>query len=123
MPPKMKRLAYHAWLAPEGHEGDPLELPEDQLEYHYVLIGNGDQLRAELEANQLRLKARENPMHLTNLWLWAALVRMGVVDLKFQAFKARLVSYDPDTSRDQPHTDPDADLDGLDPDPTEASSG
>lgn len=126
--PKMKRLAYHVWLAPaELPDGvtDALELPDDALEYHHVLVGNGDQLRAELEANQLRIKPVDNPMHLTNLWLWAALVRTGVVDSKFRDFKAsgRLVNYDPDRDRDQPHTDPDAELDDLDPNPTVASSG
>lgn len=123
MPPTMKRLAYHVWLAPEGHDGDPLALPDDQLEYHHVLVGNADQLRAELEAGRLKLKQQDNPMHLTNLWLWSALVRTKVVNVKFQEFKSRLVSYDPDKDRDQPHTDPDADLDDLDADPTEASSG
>lgn len=124
MPPKMKRLAFHTWLVPADYQGDnPMMLADDELEYHHVLISNGDQLRAELEAGKLRIKQQDNPMHLTNLWLWAALVRMKVVDVPFQAFKQRLVSYDPDKERDQPHTDPDADLDDLDADPTVASDG
>lgn len=123
MPPKMKRLAFHVWLTPADYTGeDPGMLDESELVYHHVAITNGDQLRAELEAGKLKLDQRSNPMHLTTLWLWAALVRMDAVDVKFQEFKHRCVSYDPDRDRDQPHTDPAAELDELDERPTVASS-
>jgi len=120
-PPTIKRPAFHVWLAPEGV--DPNTATDDQLEYHHVLVHSGDQLRAELEAKRVGITdMRANPMHITVLWLWAALVRTGAYSDKFQAFKAACVSYDADRDRDAPHTDDDDQADELDAFPTEAST-
>jgi hypothetical protein len=122
MPPTLKRPAYHVWVVPDGADPDTVE--DDALELHHVIVNHGDQLRAELEANKLGLAkaGTATPMHLTALWIWAALVRTGRFDDKFQAFKSRCIAYDPDRDRDQPHTDDDADPDDLDARPTEAST-
>lgn len=121
-PPKLKRPAYHVWLAPEGADANAVA-DEDAL-YHHVVVNTGDQLLAELEASKLKLDQAKQPFHLTALWLWAAMHRAGVHDEKFQTFKARILSYDPDKDRGAPITeDPDDELDELDAHPTEASTG
>lgn len=117
---KMKRLAFHVWLAPEGVDPDTED--PDELDYHHVVIHNADQLRGELEAGRLKMDPRKAPMHLSTLWLWAALVRTERYHDKFQEFRQVCVSYEPDNERDAPHTDPDPELDDLDEHPTEASS-
>jgi hypothetical protein len=120
--PHLKRPAYHAWVAPEGT--DPDTATDDQLEYHHIVVHHADQLRAELEASKQRLDPRKHPMHLSSLWLWAALVRTGRFDAGYPEFKRALIAYDPDQDRDAPHTDPDtADQpDELDARPTAAST-
>lgn len=122
MPPTLKRPAYFVWMTPDGADPDAVE--DDDLELEHVVVNHGDQLRAELEANKLGLAkaGTGTPMHLTALWIWAALVRTGRFDEKFQEFKVRCISYEPDRDRDQPHTDDDADADDLDARPTEAST-
>lgn len=123
MPPTLKRPAYHVWLAPDGVNPD--DVPVDDLEYHHVLVHHADQLKAELEAGKVGLAkgGTGTPMHLTALWIWANLTRTGRFTGKFPEFKAACVGYDPDTDRDEPHTDPDAEADDLDAHPTEASTG
>lgn len=123
MPPPLKRPAYFAWVAPD--DTDPDTIDPDQLVAHHVVVHHADQLRAELEAGKLGLPkgGTGTPMHLTALWLWAALVRTGRFAGGFQQFKTACVAYEPDTERDQPHTDPDAAADTLDAHPTAASTG
>lgn len=113
--PKLNRLAYHVWMLPEGTDPELAdELDAEDLDYHYVIVGHGDQLRAELESKRQGLgKPQDTPMHLTSLWLWASLVRTKRYDGKFQAFKVACVSYDPDKE---------ADPADVEPDPTEAST-
>lgn len=65
----------------------PTYLVEVGDEVLTVAIGSGDQLRAELEQQRLNLPAKA-AMHLTTLWIWAALVRMGLEDRKAAAFIA-----------------------------------
>jgi hypothetical protein len=122
MPPTLKRPAFHVWIAPDGADPDTVE--DDALELHHVVINHGDQLRAEMEANKLGLAkaGTTTPMQVWWVWFWAGLVRTGGFDDIFQVFKARCIAYDPDRDRDQPHTDPDADVDDLDAHPTEAST-
>lgn len=107
--PKLKRLAYHVWMLPEGADPELADdLDDDQLVYHHVVVNHSDQLRAELEAKRHQLgKPQDTPMHLTSLWLWASLVRTKRYDDKFQAFKTACVSYDPDKEADPELTDPD----------------
>lgn len=122
MPPTLKRPAYWVWVAPEGT--DPDTVPDDQLELHHVLVHHADQLRAELEAAKQGLAkgATSAPMHLTALWLWAALVRTERFAGAFRDFKVRCVNHEPDKERNEPHTDDDAELDELDAHPTAAST-
>ena len=121
MPPPLKRPAYWVWISPDGV--DPDAATDDQLEAHHVVIHHADQLRAELEANKQGLPkgATSTPMHLTALWLWAAMVRLEVFSGGFRDFKSRCVAYDPDKDRDAPHTDDTDDTDELDAHPTAAS--
>src|SRR5688572_11476285 len=85
--------------------------PADATE-HTVQVYTGDQLRAELEAGQLKLplKFDQAPTHHTALWLWAALTRMGVTDQKFKDFQPRLLLVasvkDPGAGPDPTQPDP-----------------
>lgn len=120
---KIKRPAFHVWLDPREDLGpNSPDLDDSELEYHHVLVNNGDMLRAELEAGKLGVKPREAPQHLSTMWLWAALVRTGVYGGKFQAFKLACITYEPDQDRTQPMDSDDAELDELDEHPTGASS-
>lgn len=123
MPPTLKRLAYHVWIAPDGVDPDAAD--ESDLECHHVVVNAGDQLRGELEANKQGLPkgGQGAPMHLTAIWLWATLVRTKRYAGNFQEFKTACVSFDPDKDRDEPHTDPEAETDDLDARPTVASTG
>lgn len=56
---------------------------------HTVEVTNGDRLRAELEANRAGLPPlREAPLNHTAVWLWCALVRLGLYNGKCAAFRA-----------------------------------
>lgn len=122
--PKIKRPAYFVLLVPPAI--DPATCTDDQAETVHVVVNAGDQLRAELEAGQIKLpeNGRQTPFHITALWLWAALARTGVIDYRFGEFKQRLLAYEPDKQRPAPHGDPETadELDELDPRPTEAST-
>lgn len=120
--PVLKRPAFHAWLAPEGT--DPAtDVPDDQLAYHHVVIHHADQLRAELEMSKAGFSnPTKAPMHMSAMWLWAALTRTGRYPGTWQSFKAELVAYEPDKDRPAPHTDPEAEPDELDAVPTAAST-
>jgi hypothetical protein len=106
MPPNhrpLKRTEFHVWIAPElGAEPEYVgEIP----------ILNQDQLRAELEGPRHGLtNLREQPFHLTNLWIWAACVRLKLTELRFQDFKM-VMEYDKED--DQPGADA-----ADEPDPT-----
>lgn len=118
--PKLTRPKFHVWLDPRPDlTPDSPELDDTELEYHHVVINSSDQLRAELEAKRHGLgKPQDNPMHLTVLWLWAALVRTKRYGDKFAAFKLACVAYDPDKPADAEGQD-----DGGDEvTPTEAST-
>lgn len=67
--------------------------PEATTE-HRVRVLNGDQLRAELEAPKHRLTLQDQPMHMTTMWIWAAMVRTGEVVDDFRTFKPRVLAYD-----------------------------
>lgn len=72
---------YHVWLA------------DDDGEHRYVgevTIRNVDQLTAETQAKAVNVNMRTQPFHLTNLWLWAACVRLEETDLRFRPFTERL---------------------------------
>lgn len=114
-PPKLTRPAYHVWLDPRPDlTADSPELDDSELVYQYVVVNHADQLRAELEAKRHGLgKPQDTPMHLTSLWLWAALVRTKRYDGKFAAFKLACVAYDPDKE---------ANPDDVEPDPMAAST-
>lgn len=114
-PPKLRRPAYHVWLDPRPDlTPDSPELPESELVYEHVIVNHADQLRAELEANRHGLsKPQDTPMHLSSLWLWAALVRTKRYDDKYAAFKLACIAWDADKETDGPD---------VQPDPTEAST-
>ncbi len=85
-PPTLERPSYHVWMASEPG-GDPV--------YHGVVtILNADQLTAETQAKGLGIKPQEQPFHLTNLWIWAAMVRTNATTERFRPF-TQLVEYRP----------------------------
>lgn len=93
--PKLNRPTYWAWITdPTNPDLDPVP--------HLVVVNAGDQLRAELEAHSHGIKsAKDAPMHLTALWLWAAMVRTGDYSDKFRAFKDELIAWDvPDDEKE-----------------------
>jgi hypothetical protein len=87
-PPTLTRSTFHVWLQPEG---------ATEPAVHRVMVRNGDQLRAELEANRLRLPGlKDAPLHATSLWIWAACAREGLTQAKALDFiGTELVAYRP----------------------------
>lgn len=109
-PPKLHRPVYWVWTAPEG---TPTDADPDELTATRVTITAGDQLRAELEGKRHSLDAQTHPMHLSVLWIWAAMVRMGATDTKWPVFRETVATYQPED---------DAQPDGAAVTPTEAST-
>lgn len=120
--PNLKRPAFHVLLLPE--DADPATATDEDADQLHVVIHAADQLRGELEASKLGLRAggKDAPMHVTMLWLWAALVRTERFGGNFQTFKARCLAFDTDKNRPVPHTSASTELDELDAHPTEAST-
>lgn len=74
----------------------PDDAPDDTPPDHVVTISSGDQLRAELEAKRLGLPSlSEAPLNSTALWLWAAMARQGLTQLKAGEFMANLPEFEP----------------------------
>lgn len=69
-----------------------VELPDGEVVQ--VVIASGDQLRAELAQNQLKLPPKA-AMHLTVLWIWAAMVRTGLDTRKAGEFIADPPEWEP----------------------------
>jgi hypothetical protein len=91
--PSLNASRFHVWLdQPDHPEADP-----DGVVYREVLVRSGDQLRAELEQNKLRLPGlKEAPLHATALWIWGACARLGYTEATAQPFiTTELVSYRP----------------------------
>lgn len=82
--PALDRPAFHVWI---GEDPD-----DDHPDYvGVVTVTNADQLTAETQAKGLGIRdPRSTPFHLTNLWLWAACVRRGLTEDRFQVFTNRL---------------------------------
>lgn len=119
-PMTIKRPAFYVLLAPEGT--DPDTVTDADCETVHVVVHSQDQLRAELEAGQLGLRnVKDQPFHLTVLWLWASMVRTGAVTCKWQEFKRRMLAYEADKDRPAPHTT-ETDPDELDAHPTALST-
>lgn len=115
--PKLRRLRFHVWLAPEGV--DPELVDDDAAEHSTVLITHADQLKAELMARQRNVDQRAQPMAVTSLWLYCAMARAGGTSDKYDTWRNRLLSYDPVDDPDK--LDPDEDHPD-DANPTEAST-
>lgn len=83
-PPKLDRPAFHVWVGTDPDDAAP--------EYvGVVTITNADQLTAETQAKGLGLRdIKAAPMHYTNLWIWAAMVRRQLTADKFQVFTKRM---------------------------------
>jgi hypothetical protein len=99
---------FNVWLEQPQHE----EADSHGHVHHVILVRNGDQLRAELEAAKLRLPhIKAAPLHATSLWLWAACARLGLTECQAQDFiSTELVSY-------HPVKDGDESVDPTDPPP------
>jgi hypothetical protein len=90
--PKPKRLRFHVWLTP--HEDGPTG-PGEPVYQGVVDVRNVDQLRAENAARSVGVtRIKDQPFHLTNLWIWQACIRLGLTDDRFDVFTSRL-DYDP----------------------------
>lgn len=77
---KLTRPSYEVWIQPVTD----LETPD-----HVVQVTTGDQMRAELEARRLQLPpSQEAPMNATALWIWAAMAREGLTQVKAGPFLA-----------------------------------
>lgn len=87
-PPKATRPRFHVFLYPEGLEEDQVDTTEPEY-LAEVTITNRDQLLAETQAKGLGIR-KEEPFHLTNLWIWAACVRRKLTADKFKPFSNRL---------------------------------
>lgn len=91
MPPtpkvSLKRPEFHVWLT-------PADTPDADIEDHYlgvIQVTNQDQLVGEVQARPNGItKPGDQPFAMTNLWLWAALVRLGHTAEKYQAVSQRL---------------------------------
>lgn len=76
------RPKYRVYLNPTEEHPDP---PVDGQE---VEVTHGDQLRGELEAGKQGLPAiKDAPMNHTTVWLWCAMVRLGLYRGDFRQFK------------------------------------
>jgi hypothetical protein len=83
-PPPAKALdlpRYHVWLAEED---------QDHRYVGVVTVRNVDQLTAEKQAKPLRIDVQTEGFHLTNLWIWAACIRLEETTLKFKPFTEAL---------------------------------
>lgn len=78
----------------------PLYRPRYHVEYDptqpplEVTVSSGDMMRAELEADRMKLPAGAN-FHVTALWLWSALVRAGHEQRTAREFIADPPEWDP----------------------------
>jgi hypothetical protein len=100
-PPTLSRPQYHVWMTPDLTP----DLDADPPYVGVVTIRNVDQLTAETQAKALNIKLTDN-FHLTNLWIWAAMVREEQTTARFHDFIKRM-EYRP-VDKDQP----------AEPDPT-----
>lgn len=116
-PPKLRRLRFHVWTAPEG--SDAAAVDDSAVEYALVMVTHADQLKAELMAAQRKVDMRTQPMALTSLWLWCSMARAGQVADKYDTWRNRLVSYDPVDDLDDLDDDEDSEADAH---PTGAST-
>lgn len=75
----LQRFKYRVQLAEPFIQDSPFE----------VEITHADLLRAELEAGKqgLPVDPRKAPQQTTTLWVWAALVRTGVIDRNYRSFR------------------------------------
>lgn len=92
-PPALDRPMFHVWIG-EG--------PDDPAPDYVgvVTVTNADQLMAETQAKAVGIRdPKSSPFHLTNLWLWCAMVRREMTSDKFKPFTAR-VEYRPVTEQE-----------------------
>lgn len=78
----LQRPKYRVYLNPpaDAESAEPIE--------HEVEITHGDNLRGELEANKHGLPSvKDAPMNHTTVWLWCALVRLGLYAHDYRQFK------------------------------------
>jgi hypothetical protein len=104
--PTFTRPRFHVWMLPP--DTDPADADDTDPEYvGVVTITNQDQLMAETQAKGLGV-SRESAFHLTNLWLWAAMVRRKRTEDKFRTFTARMEyrPVDDDTEAGEDTEDP-----------------
>lgn len=93
------RPRYNVWLAP----ADDLDAPPEYV--GEVEVRNVDQLTAETQAKALGIN-RDQLFHLTNLWIWAAMVRTGQTADKFHPFTRRVEYVPVDDKGAEPAEDP-----------------
>lgn len=112
----LTRQRYRVYLNPTAE--DPADAAAGHVE-HEVEITHGDHLRGELEAAKQGLPSvKDAPMNHTTVWIWCAMVRLGLYAGPFLPFKLQdLAGIEP--VRDEDTGDPAV----VDVDPTHAAAG
>jgi hypothetical protein len=111
--PKLTPERFHVYLSdPEAPEADP--------EGHTITVVWADQLRGELEGSKRRITSKM-PMHLATVWVWAAMVRLGLTSDRYEAFQARVVAINDAKTGEAPAADEDPDEVGPTPLPAQPS--
>lgn len=90
--PRIKRHRFDVWIAPEGT--DPDTVADQDAEYHRVTVTHADELRGELEGSKRSLHPKRQPMAITSLWIWCAMVRAGLTTDRWETWRDRVLSYD-----------------------------
>ena len=100
----LKRPCFDVWMNDDPSRVMDATTPPD---FEAVTIMSGDQLRAELEASRLMLPGLSAaPMNATALWLWAALVRLHLIDMPAGEFMANPPEFQPAAQGAESTVDP-----------------
>lgn len=77
---QLTRPSYEVWITPVELGTDP---------DHVIEVTTGDQMRGELEAAKMGLpKLQDAPLNATAVWIWCAMARLGLTELRCPQFLA-----------------------------------
>lgn len=99
----LSRACFDVWMNDPDRELTP-DTPPD---FPAVTIMSGDQMRAELEQARMHMPGlREAPMNSTALWVWAALVRLHLIDIPAGEFMVNPPEWQPAGATGSADVDP-----------------